>query len=216
VKAVVMISSKEDNFIAGADINMLQSVENKSELKDMCMEGHAFYDKIKKSKKPVIAAINGACLGAGLEWAMYCDYRIATTSSRTVLGLPEVKIGLMPGLAGTYHLPKLIGYPDALDCILTGKHLRSDKAKKMGLVDLVVDVAALESVAITQAQGIVSGKIKTSKPKTNYMSLAIQYVPFVRDYVFKQARDTVDKQSGGHYPAPYAILDVIKGTVLTL
>ena len=100
----------------------------------------------------MVAAINGAALGGGLEWAMYCDYRIATTSPKTVLGLPEVKLGLMPGMAGTYHLPLLVGYPTALDIILTGKNVRPDKAKKMGLVDLVVDPASLEAVAIMQAK----------------------------------------------------------------
>lgn len=150
VKAVVFISSKSDNFIAGADIGMIASVKDKSQLKDITMKGHSFFDEVKKSKLPFVAAINGAALGGGLEWAMYCDYRIATSSKKTVLGLPEVKLGLMPGMGGTYHLPKLVGYQTALDMILTGKNIRPDKAKKMGLVDLVVDPASLESVAIMQ------------------------------------------------------------------
>jgi enoyl-CoA hydratase/carnithine racemase len=120
VKAVVFISSKPDNFIAGADIDMIKNIKNKEDLKDICMQGHAFFDLIKLSKKPLIAAINGVALGGGLEWAMYCDYRIATSSAKTNLGLPEVKLGLLPGMAGTYHLPKLVGYTDALDMILTG------------------------------------------------------------------------------------------------
>lgn len=213
VKAAILISSKDDNFIAGADINMLKNIPNKADLKDICMQGHAFFNSFKASGKPLIAAIHGACLGAGLEWAMYCDYRIATTSPKTVLGLPEVKIGLMPGLAGTYHLPRLIGYPDALDCILTGKHLRSDKAKKMGLVHLVVDPAALETVAIAQTKAILNGKIKLSPPKESYTNMAMRFLPFFRDYVFDQAKKTVDKQTGGHYPAPYAILDVLKTNI---
>jgi enoyl-CoA hydratase/carnithine racemase len=66
--------------------------------KDMIMHGHSTFEVLKKSKLPLVAAINGAALGGGLEWAMYCDYRIATTHTKTVLGLPEVKLGLMPGL----------------------------------------------------------------------------------------------------------------------
>lgn len=120
------------------------------------MKAHHFFNDIKaKSKLPFVAAINGSALGGGLEWAMYCDYRIATTSPKTVLGLPEVKLGLMPGMAGTYHLPKLVGYQTALDLILTGKNVRPDKAKKMGLVDMVVDPASLESVAIEQVSRFV-------------------------------------------------------------
>ena len=211
VKSVVILSCKEDNFIAGADINMLKAVENKADLRDMCMKGYAFFEEFKASKKPLVAAINGACLGAGLEWAMYCDYRIATTSPKTALGLPEVQLGLLPGMAGTYHLPKLVGYPEALDMILTGKKLKGDKAKKMGLVHQVVDPAALETVAMDTARAFATGKMKVPKPPMNFMSLAIDYIPFIRDYVFKKAKESVDKKTGGHYPAPYAILDVIKG-----
>lgn len=97
IKGVVFISSKSDNFIAGADIDMIKAVKDKSELQGITMKGHALFDMIKATKLPMVAAINGAALGGGLEWAMYCDYRIATTNRKTVLGLPEVKLGLMPG-----------------------------------------------------------------------------------------------------------------------
>jgi enoyl-CoA hydratase/long-chain 3-hydroxyacyl-CoA dehydrogenase len=141
---------------------------------------------------------------------MYCDYRIATTSKKTVMGLPEVKLGLMPGMAGTYHLPKLIGYPDALDCILTGKNLKPDKAKKLGLVDLVVDPACLEEVAIRQAKGLIDGTVKKTHKKKSWMRFFLEDTPFGRNTMFSKAKETVDKNSGGFYPAPYAILDVLK------
>jgi enoyl-CoA hydratase/long-chain 3-hydroxyacyl-CoA dehydrogenase len=183
-------------------------------LKDITMKGHAFFDEVKKSTKlPFIAAINGAALGGGLEWAMYCDYRICTTSKKTVLGLPEVKLGLMPGMAGTYHLPKLVGYQAALDMMLTGKNIRPDKAKKMGLVDLVVDPASLESVAISQALEISSGKLKPSPKPKNFMSKLLEDTPIGQYFMFKEARKMVDKNSGGHYPAPYAILDVLSSNI---
>ena len=210
VKAVVFISGKPDNFIAGADIDMIKAVENKADLQEITMAGHALFDTIKATGIPLVSAINGPCLGGGLEWAMYCDYRIASSSKRTILGLPEVKLGLMPGMAGTYHLPKLIGYQAALDCILTGKNLKPDKAKKLGLVDMVVDLPSLEGVAITQAKGLVDGSVKPHKRKKNWMATVLEGFPPARDYMFKKAKETVDKQSGGFYPAPYAILDVLK------
>jgi len=163
-----------------------------------------------KTKVPFVAAINGSALGGGLEWAMYCDYRIATTAKKTVLGLPEVQLGLMPGMAGTYHLPKLLGYQTALDMILTGKHVRADKAKKLGLIDLVVDPAALESVAIESAKGLIAGKVKPFKRKRDWLGFALEAIPFGRKYLFDQAKKTVDKQTGGKYPAPYAILSVLE------
>lgn len=217
IKAVVFISSKSDNFIAGADIDMIKNVKDKSELQGITMKGtytsilfmfslhpstcihlsmydilptftltytyihvlfftigHDFFNKLKKTKIPMIAAINGAALGGGLEWAMYCDYRIATSGKKTVLGLPEVKLGLMPGMAGTYHLPQLIGYAGALDAMLTGKNIRPDKAKKMGLVDLVVDPAVLESVAIKQANGLIDGTVKRTMRKKDIMSRLLE------------------------------------------
>ena len=210
VKAVVFISSKPDNFIAGADIDMIKAVENKADLQDITMKGHGLFDMIKSTKIPLVAAINGAALGGGLEWAMYCDYRIATTSKKTVLGLPEVKLGLMPGMAGTYHLPKLIGYKAALDCILTGKNLKPDKAKKLGLVDMVVDLPSLEDVAITQAKALADGTLKPRQRKKDLMARVLEDFPPARNYMFKKAKETVDKQSGGFYPAPYKILEVLQ------
>lgn len=88
------------------------------------------------------------------------DYRIATSSNKTVLGLPEVKLGLLPGFGGTQNLFPVVGLQATLDMILTGKNIRPDKAKKMGLVDLVVDAPALETVAISTAQQLAAGKIK--------------------------------------------------------
>lgn len=209
IKAVVFISSKPDNFIAGADIDMLKGFEDKSKLKDLTMKGHAFFDEVKKSKLPFVAAINGAALGGGLEWALYCDYRIATTSKKTVLGLPEVKLGLLPGMGGTYHLPKRVGYATALDMILTGKNVRPDKAKKMGLVDLVVDPAVLESVAIAQAKGLADGSVKPTQRKRDWMSWALEETP-LSNIMFNKAKETVDKTTGGKYPAAYNIIDVLK------
>jgi enoyl-CoA hydratase/long-chain 3-hydroxyacyl-CoA dehydrogenase len=212
IKAVVFISSKPDNFIAGADIDMLKAFEDKSQLKALTMKGHAFFEEVKKTGLKTVAAINGSALGGGLEWAMYCDYRVATSSKKTVLGLPEVKLGLLPGMAGTYHLPKLVGYATAMDMILTGKNVRPDKAKKMGLVDLVVDPASLESVAIEQAKGLVAGTVKPYARKRDLMSWALEATP-LSEMMFKKAREQVDKNANGKYPAPYAILDVLKNNL---
>eukprot|EP00607_Mallomonas_marina_P000634 CAMPEP_0182428424 /NCGR_PEP_ID=MMETSP1167-20130531/23019_1 /TAXON_ID=2988 /ORGANISM="Mallomonas Sp, Strain CCMP3275" /LENGTH=697 /DNA_ID=CAMNT_0024611343 /DNA_START=267 /DNA_END=2360 /DNA_ORIENTATION=+ len=211
VKAVLFISSKSDNFIVGANIDELRDTPNKSDLKDMCMRGHNFFNEVKsKAKVPFLAAINGSALGGGLEWAMYCDYRIATTAKKTVLGLPEVQIGLLPGMAGTYHLPKLVGYQTALDMILTGKHVKADRAKRLGLVDMVVDPAALEEVAINTAKAMIAGKVKPTKRKRDWLSFALEVIPYGRNYMFDQAKKMVDKNTGGKYPAPYRILSVLQ------
>lgn len=214
LKGLVFISSKKDNFIAGADIDMIKNTENKADLKEICMKGHRWWKDIKQktNNMPFVAAINGSTLGGGLEWAMYCDYRIATTSPKTILGLPEVKLGLLPGLGGTYHLPKLVGYQEALGMILQGKDVRSDKAKKIGLVDMVVDQPSLESVAIDCANQLAAGTLKKKTRKASMMSWALEENPIGRGVMFSQAKKMVDKNTGGKYPAPYAILDLLSNS----
>lgn len=139
---------------------------------------------------------------------MYIDHKLFFLK-----GLPEVKLGLLPGMAGTYHLPKLIGYQDALDCILTGKNLKPDKAKKLGLVDLLVDLPSLESVAIRQAKALADGSLKPSVRKKSLLARILEDTTFGNTFLFKKAKESVDKNSGGFYPSPYAILKVLQDNV---
>merc|ERR1712232_1416434 len=142
VKAVVVMSAKPDNFIAGADIFDIKEMMNKNkqgesgtkELIDIIEDGVGFFqNNIRNKPQPVVCAIHGSALGGGLEWAMWCDYRICTSSSKTVMGLPEVRLGLLPGFGGTQNLPNLVGLQAAMDMMLTGKNIYPPKAKKMGL-----------------------------------------------------------------------------------
>ncbi|KAG7251301.1 hypothetical protein CRUP_007897, partial [Coryphaenoides rupestris] len=107
VESAVLISSKPGCFIAGADINMIQACTNIEEVTLLSQEGQKMFEKIENSPKPIVAAINGSCLGGGLEFAIACQYRIATKSKKTVLGTPEVMLGLLPGAGGTQRLPKM-------------------------------------------------------------------------------------------------------------
>ncbi|KAG5185548.1 Trifunctional enzyme subunit alpha [Tribonema minus] len=210
IKAVVFISSKPDNFIAGADINMIKSTPNKADLKRVCMEGHDTFDVIAKRGIPTVAAINGACLGGGLEWALHCDYRIATTSKKTVLGLPEVKLGLLPGWGGTQLLRPLVGLQAALDMMLTGKNIRPDRALKMGLVNETVDPASLERVAIQAAAELAAGTLKPVRRAKPLAQRLIEDTPAGRAVVWKKVTETVAKNTGGHYPSPPAIVDCVR------
>jgi len=136
-------------------------------------------------------------------------FQVATSSPKSKLGLPEVMLGLLPGWGGTQNLPKLVGFKEATPMILTGKELRADKAKKIGLVDLVVDPFALEAVAVEQARQLGSGELKLKKKKKDWMTWALEDTPVGRHFFWKE----VDKQlakTGGHYPAAYAIRDAIK------
>ena len=108
VKSVVLISGKPNSFIAGADINMIESCKTKDEIYQLSTMGQRVLSEIEKSKKPVVSAIMGSCLCGGLDVALATHYRIAVNDNKTVLGLPEVKLGLLPGSGGTQRLPRLV------------------------------------------------------------------------------------------------------------
>lgn len=209
VKAVVFRSAKPGMFIAGADIFDIQSIENKQELIPKIQQGVEFFQKMAGSK-PMVAAIDGPALGGGLEWALWCDARICTDSSKTKMGLPEVKLGLLPGFGGTQKLPRTVGLQNAMDMMLTGKDIRPKKAKSMGLVDLVVAPQSLESAAITAAEELVKGTFKSNKKKKSYINWFLEDTSVGRNIVWGQIDKMVQKNTNGNYPAPFAIIDCVK------
>ncbi len=228
-KAIVFISGKKDSFIAGAKIDFLQTVKSAAEATALSKQGQAGFDRLDNFEKPVVAAIHGACLGGGLEWALACDYRIATDSPKTSIGLPETQLGLIPGAGGTQRLPALIGAQAALDLILTGKSLKAKKAQKLGVVDEVVPTPILRSIALARANELVSGKLKVERKRglvahsrsfseilkglTNkeaWAELALEDNPVGRKVLFDQAKKQLLKKTRGKYPAQEKALEVIR------
>ena len=128
VKAIVFTSAKQD-FIVGADVKWLGSLRTVADGEQASREAQHGFDRLAFFPKPVVAAIHGACLGGGLEWALACRGRVASHAPGTQLGVPEVQLGLLPGAGGTQRLPRLIGLQAALDLILTGKSVRASKAR---------------------------------------------------------------------------------------
>jgi len=159
VKAVILTGSGR-NFIAGADITQLQTIKNREDAFERALTGARFMNEIESGPKPVIAAINGNCLGGGLETAMACHYRLAAKGAS--LGQPEVMIGLIPGAGGTQRLPRLIGLPGALEMITVGKPIPSEKAFSQGLVDEVADPDKLLPAALKTAARFISGELNMS------------------------------------------------------
>lgn len=210
IKSAVLISGKPDNWVAGADITMLAKCKTAEELSGLSRNGQKMLQRLEDSKTPVVAAINGACLGGGLELALACHYRIATTNSKTVLGVPEVKLGLLPGAGGTQRLPKLVGIQNSLTLALQGKFLKADKAKRMGLVDQVADPFALKHAALLAARGLADKTLRSKPKKKNLVSKILENNPLGRQLLFKKAGEMVAKTAGSHYPAPFAILDCIR------
>lgn len=142
---------------------MLDAATTEAGMTDMARQGQVLMDRLAGLRKPVVAAINGACLGGGLEVALACSYRIATSSPKTKLGLPEVMLGLLPGSGGTQRLPRAVGIQEAISLMTQGKSLDATRARKAGLVHEVVDPHALEAVALAAALELVAGTLKAPK-----------------------------------------------------
>lgn len=212
IKSAVIISTKPGCFIAGADVNMIAACKTAEEVTQLSQEGQQMFQKLEKSPKPVVAAISGSCLGGGLELAIACQFRIATKDKKTVLASPEVLLGLLPGAGGTQRLPKMVGIPAAFDMMLTGRNIHADRAKKMGLVDQLVEplgpgvklpeertVEYLEEVAVTFAKGLADKKISGKKEKglVDKLTGYAMTFPFVRQLIYKKVEEKVQKQTKG-------------------
>ena len=210
VKAVVFSSAKPGMFIAGADIFDIKAIEDKAQLVPLIEDGLNFFQHMKKKGIPLVCAIDGPALGGGLEWALWCDYRVASDSKKTKLGLPEVKLGLLPGFGGTQNLHKLIGLQAAMDAMLTGKDIRPDKAKKMGLVDLVTSPAEVERVAIESAVQLAKGTLKVKRKPKAWMNRLLEDTSFGRSIIWKKIDEMVMKNTNGNYPAPLKIIESVK------
>ncbi len=156
IKAIVLTGT-DKNFLAGADITQIKTVKTREELLPKLRENNRFLSSIETGLKPVVAAINGNCLGGGLEIAMVCHYRVAARGVN--LGQPEVQIGLIPGAGGTQRLPRLVGLRYALEMITIGKPISAEKAHTRGLIDEVVEPDQLLIASANAANRFITGKI---------------------------------------------------------
>jgi len=211
VQAVVIISGKPDNFMAGADIKDFTAIRSALEGETLSRSGQAVLDRLQAVRVPVVAAIHGTCLGGGLEMALACRYRIVSDDPKTALGLPEVMLGLLPGAGGSQRLPRLIGLAAALDMILTGRSLKASRALRAGLVDEVVPAPILLATAKKAALALAEGRLQPAR-KGIPLSERI-----LRPVIFRKARASVLEKTGGHYPAPLEAIAVVeRGTTLPL
>jgi enoyl-CoA hydratase len=153
VVAVVVTGAGEKAFVAGADISELNTL-GPVEAKEFALRGQAIYSRIERLTKPVVAAVNGFALGGGCELAMACHLRVA--SSNAIFGQPEVKLGLIPGYAGTQRLPRLVGKGRALEILLTGRNVDAAEAEKIGLVNSLCEPAELFDVVEGLLQKILA------------------------------------------------------------
>lgn len=213
-KAAVIVSRKPKIFIAGADIAEIEGLRDKTEAFKLVQEGQKLINLPEDLPIPVIAAIHGACLGGGCELVLACDYRLASDDSSTRIGLPETKLGIIPGFGGCVRLPRVVGLASSLEIILQGKAVDSRKASKIGLVDEVVPAPLLEERALAFAKDIIAkgGKKRRKAYQPKGAANVFQESILGRPIVFSQTRKMTLKATKGHYPAQMAAIDVISRT----
>jgi 3-hydroxyacyl-CoA dehydrogenase/enoyl-CoA hydratase/3-hydroxybutyryl-CoA epimerase len=200
---VIVLSRKPRVFIAGADVKLIAAVVKEEEGRDGAMAGQRVFGRLERLKVPTVAAVAGTCLGGGLELSLACTYRVAADAEEVQMGLPEVKLGLIPGWGGTQRLPRLIGLPAALDMILTGRTHAAIRARKLGLVDSVVPP---ERIFAEARRLILKNAGRRRLPGLQRVLLSQP----ARSFVLSRAAAAVRRSTGGHYPAPPAAIDAIR------
>ena len=187
LSGVVFISAKTGNFHAGADLNMLNKLTDKQETAKALDIFHGAFKRLAALTFPTLAAIEGQCLGGGMEFALACTARIAKNSKATIMGLPECSLGIFPGAGGTQRLPRLIGLP-AIEPILRGTIFAVADAHKLGIVDkLIAEDQDLLTEAINLMNEIVSGKYVIERPVHDFSNID-QVAEIARQGVLKVTR----------------------------
>lgn len=209
LKGLLIASAKPDVFIAGADIKEIEKLKSHSDTEAIVKKGQKILNALEGLNVPTAALINGVCLGGGLELALVCDYRLAGFNNRVKLGLPEVKLGVIPGFGGTKRLARLVGLRKALEMILSGDPISSSEALKIGLVDALASENRLLEEGI---QFLKEKKTKRNrfKPRLKgWINILLDRTFLGRLILVNQARKFVLKATKGQYPAHLKAIDVV-------
>ena len=197
-RVLVLRSGKATGFAAGADIHALGDMEA-DQAETLLTEAHTVLKRLEGLSCPSVAVIHGAALGAGFELALACDFRIAVDGAS--FGLPEVQLGLHPGLGGTWRLPELIDPVQAMQMMLTGKTAHTKRAKDLGIADMVVEERHIGAAVRAISNGSVAQQSRGMLSKAFTLSTA-------RSLAGEKMRREVQKKAPkAHYPAPYALID---------
>ena len=200
-QGLVFWSGKDRSFVMGADISEFKEINSPDRAYELVRLGQQLMDKIADLGCPTVAAINGVCMGGGLELAMACDFRIVFAGDGKILGLPEVKLGLHPGFGGTVRAVRLCGVRAGMQLMLTGNPVTPGKAKAIGLVDRITTLDEWRNDARTLIENVPP---KQSAPLIDRILNLSVARPFVRNMLLSQVRGKARKE---HYPAPYAMIE---------
>ncbi|MGE5234657.1 MAG: 3-hydroxyacyl-CoA dehydrogenase NAD-binding domain-containing protein [Acidobacteriota bacterium] len=204
LRGVALMSAKPTTFLAGADLDELDTLESAAQATEWVERGQALLERWERLSVPTVAAIRGAALGGGCEVALACTWRVAADHPATSLGLPEVQLGLIPALGGTYRLPRAVGLERAVEMLLSGRRLAVYEALRAGLVDEVVSEPALRQAALRR---IGMGRRPAVR---RFRDFLLGGNPLGRALFFRAARSRVRRRTGGRYPAPPRILEAVE------
>ncbi len=208
-RGVVLQSARPGSFFAGADLARIERLADRptAEIERACAAGRTLFGRLSAAPWPSVAVIDGICLGGGLELALACDFRIATAAAHTTLGLPEVKLGLLPGWGGTVRLARLIGPGPAIEFAAGGESVDGAAAGRLGLVDACVP----EETALTSARRLIEHEVARAGHLARRSRLAARVVldPTEREFLEAVVAAVILGRTDGHYPAPAAILQTI-------
>ena len=226
VKAIVLRSGKKDSFLVGANIDYLQTIRFAKDAEDASLEVGKRFARIASCVKPIVACVHGPALGGGFELALACTGSVATDDPKTVLGLPEVKLGLMPAANGLIRVAERAGLLAAIDLGLSGRSLKPKKALSLGLVDDVVAKSIAIETACSFALGLATRpELRKALPRTRAsmrrhgplaarlreaQRVLLEKNPIGRAILFRRARAEATKATQGHYPATERMLDVLQ------
>lgn len=207
LKGVVITGPGGNMFCAGADIGLIHSIQSVAEGRDAAVLGRSIFERCQKLSVPVVAAIEGPCVGGGCELALFCDVRVASDHPSTQIGLPETKLGIVPGFGGTQNMSRLVGLPTALDLILNGKLLRSVPARKKGLIDRIAPSQKLLAIAFEELDRLVRSGKKAPSRNLRGQAYWLSKTP-MRALAVNAARKALDKGQAKFYPAPKQALEL--------
>ena len=210
--AVLLCSGRPGSFFAGADLDRLEAIlgADAAVVEQACAGGRRLYDRLSSNPWPTVAVIDGVCLGGGLELALACDYRVASSAEVTALGFPEVKLGFLPGWGGTVRLPRLIGPGPAVEMMAAGETMSGHAAAHCGLVDACVPAGQADAAAKLLAQR--AAKTGEHLARRRRLSRPVVLEAVEREFLEAMTGAVIQGRTGGHYPAPLAILEAVLAT----
>lgn len=221
VIAVVLRSGKKDSFLVGANIDFVRSIRFAQDAEEASREVARRFGRFGTGKKPIVAYVHGPALGGGFELSLACTASVATDDPKTVLGLPEVKLGLIPAANGLFRVAERAGLRVALDLGITGRNVRPAEAQRLGLVDDVVasgiglDVAVDLALRLAKNPRLAAGlrKKRTWLASRGMKSVEIALLeknPIGRAALFRRARRELLAKTHGHYPAAERVVDLLE------